>query len=93
MDWSKLLSDGGGWLVSTALVAEFLRRLMKGDIVLGREYDRVVTHDVETSERVERITAEQAAAAKEQAASHTQIINQQAVLIASLMERQEKESP
>ena len=42
MDWSSFLRGEAGWAVVATGAAEFLRRLMKGDFVLRREYEAVV---------------------------------------------------
>lgn len=61
MNWSELLSgNGSGLLIAGALVTEFFRRLTKGDLVLGREYehlrdevDRCTLRDKDAYDRVE----------------------------------------
>lgn len=40
MEWSAI-SDIGGWGVLVIAGIEFLRRLIKGDIVLGREFEMI----------------------------------------------------
>lgn len=41
--WEYLISEGSfGFIVPAVMIAEFFRRLFKGDIVLGREHQRVV---------------------------------------------------
>jgi hypothetical protein len=75
MDWSELLSgNGSGLLIASALVAEFFRRLNKGDLVLGREYgylknevDRCTSRDKDTYNRVEETLSEIDASLQEMA--------------------------
>lgn len=42
MTWFDALRDGGGMLLSAGLVATFLKLLLDGQIVLKREWDRLV---------------------------------------------------
>lgn len=66
MDWLQIARDGGGWLVAVAMATAFARALLKGDLVLGREYQYIVKTLDETSEKAEQLAQEQRSAAAEE---------------------------
>lgn len=58
--WEYLISEGSfGFIVPAVMIAEFFRRLFKGDIVLGREYRRVVTELERVGKEAQQLTTEQ----------------------------------
>lgn len=65
MDWSTLIVDGGpGLAAAGALIFEFFRRLLNGDIVLGREYDYLKSELTDISQKANQISSEQAETAR-----------------------------
>jgi hypothetical protein len=83
MDWQTLLTDQTGWAVAAALVGAFLRSLMRGDLVLKREYDGVL-------ERANTATEEAKELVRRQGELSERTISSQADLIKSLREGPQK---
>jgi hypothetical protein len=54
-EWTRFVSDATGWTVAVAVVLLVARALLRGDLVIGREYDRLATQLDETTERAERL--------------------------------------
>ncbi|MBI6080775.1 hypothetical protein H8J90_14790, partial [Clostridium perfringens] len=50
-EWTRFLSDATGWTVTIALSLLVARALLRGDLVIGREYDRLKAQLDDTSER------------------------------------------
>lgn len=57
--WVALLQEGTGWVVAGVEAVIIGRTVLKGDLVLGREYQYVVKELDEISARFETLTAEQ----------------------------------
>lgn len=77
MDWMQIANTVGGWGVSVGLVTEFLRRLLRGDFILKREYDDVVS-------RASKATTIAEESVKRQGLLSEQTITTQAELIKHL---------
>lgn len=58
MNYSDFLRGEAGWAASAAMVVEFLRRLLKGDIVLRREFDAMSDSAKEAIEKADKLVDE-----------------------------------
>jgi hypothetical protein len=58
-EWTRFLSDATGWTVAVALALFTARALLRGDLVIGREYDRLKAQLDDTAERAEALAEAQ----------------------------------
>lgn len=94
MEWSALLSGLPLSLALPALMAiELYRRLDRGDLVLGREHQRVLTELETVTEDSARMTREQREAQKEEREALLTALNASQQTVEALMARLEKHSP
>lgn len=77
MDWMGLLTAQGGWAFAVALSGTVARLVLKGELVLKREYEGVV-------KRADIATAEAKQAVERQATLSEQTISSQSELIKHL---------
>jgi hypothetical protein len=84
MDWSQIINNQGGWVFSIAMAAEGLRRLLKGDVVLGREYNRTVTAAELATQKAETLALEIKNDSKEQSNQYLSTIQAQRDLLLKL---------
>jgi len=59
MDWTAFATDTTGWSVSVGLALLVVRSLIRGDLVTGREYDRLAAQLDRTTERADSLVDEQ----------------------------------
>jgi hypothetical protein len=76
MNWTEFMTGQAGWGAAAALVAEFLRRLLKGDIVLRREYESVITKADTATEKAEAAVERQAKLSEQTIAAQAELIKQ-----------------
>jgi hypothetical protein len=58
MEWQQFLRGEMGWAAAAAMVLEFFRRLLKGDIVLKREYDTALSTASKAVEKADALVDE-----------------------------------
>jgi hypothetical protein len=58
-EWTRLISDATGWTVALLLGLCVARALLRGDLVIGREYDRLAKQLDDTAERAEALAEAQ----------------------------------
>lgn len=75
MDWTTFIFREGGWGASATLVAAFFRLLLKGELVLKREFDAVVTQSAHYMEEAKARSIEGAVASKETISIQRELIN------------------
>lgn len=76
MDWTTVIQGQGGLVIAAGLVLEFLRRLSKGDLVLGATHQEVVERNGKLESKLEEISVESRNALKDQAAASRQQLDQ-----------------
>lgn len=83
MTWLDFLSTTGGWGMSAILVAEFLRRLTRGEFVLKSQYDLVVKAANDATNEAKAAVEKQGEASKQTIATQSELIKAQAAIIQS----------
>lgn len=59
MEWTTIATDSSGWTVAIVLCTLVTRAILRGDLVIGREYDRLSQELDRTSSRAETLAEEQ----------------------------------
>lgn len=88
MSMTELLVDMPLWVaIPAVMIIEFFRRLLKGDLVLGREHLRVVEELDRTSAEAARVAEEQKVEARRERERLVSTIDQLNGMVGHLMER------
>lgn len=77
MDWQQLLTAQGGWAFSAVFAGAIARLVLKGELILRREFDRIV-------KEADKATTLADEAVKRQSVLSDQTISTQAELIKHL---------
>jgi hypothetical protein len=94
MEWTALLSSQPVGLALPALMAvELYRRLHRGDLVLGREHQRLLSELETVTKESARMTREQREAQKEEREALLTALSSSQQTVEALMARLEKYSP
>ena len=59
MEWTTFATDSSGWTVAIVLSTLVMRAILRGDLVIGREYDRLSKELDRTSAKAETLAEEQ----------------------------------
>ena len=91
--WIALIREQGGWVVSAAIVLEIARRVHRGDLVLGREYQRVNKEREAEAAKAEQLAKDQREAAAAERTALLDRIETQARRLDEAYRRQREGSP
>lgn len=74
MDWQSLLTAQGGWAFSVMMAAGIARLVLKGELVLKREFTALLARADDATAKAEAAVERQAALSEQTIASQSELI-------------------